>query len=158
MTGTIADMSKKSKSLAQNSLKTSKIIWIIQSLSPIIYTIVALVLAEQNGGIQQWQGMLSLNAITQNDYLIYGLWFFVLTSLIVGFYLARQFKLQRLESNLNIDQKSRLLLRHTSIILTIMDSAAIAALLFALMGGSIWHFLGIIFIVLNCKISQYPRL
>ncbi len=158
MTGTIADMSKKSKSLAQNSLKTSKIIWIIQSLSPIIYTIVALVLAEQNGGIHQWQGMLSLNAITQNDYLIYGLWFFVLNSLIVGFYLARQFELQRLESNLNIDQKSRLLLRHTSIILTIMDSAAIAALLFALMGGSIWHFLGIIFIVLNCKISQYPRL
>ena len=158
VTGTIANMSKKSKSLAQTSLNTSKFIWGVQSLSPIIYTIVVLVLAEQNGGVNRWQGMLSVGGLSQNEYLIYGLWGFVLISLTLGLYLAKQFKRQRLESSLHIDQKFRSLLRHTSIVLTIMDSGAIAALLFALIGGSIWHFLSIIFIVLNFKVSQYPRI
>ena len=72
-------------------------------------------------------------------------------SLIVGLYVAKQFKLKRLDPSLSIDQKSRLLLRQTTVVLTIFNAGATFALLFALMGGSIWHFLGIIFIVLNFK-------
>lgn len=154
----IAGMSNQSKPSAQTSVRVSKIIWVIQNLSLIIYVVVVLVLAEQNGGVHQWQGMLNAQEIAQHDVFLYIMWCFVSMSLIVGLYVAKHFKRKRLDPSLSIDQKSRLLLRQTTVVLTMFNGGATFALLFALMGGSIWHFLGIIFIVLNFKVSQYPRL
>ena len=157
MKGTIQAMSETSQASSNSSLRTSKIIWVIQSLTPVIYTLVVLVLAEQNGGVTQWQGMLGPKALPESDHLVPGLWCFALFALSAGFYVARQCRRQLSQLKLNSNQKMRLMIRYTSMTLIIMDSAAIAALLYALMGGSIWHFLGIIFVVLNCKISQYPK-
>tara|TARA_Y100000589_G_scaffold67746_1_gene59418 strand:+ start:9212 stop:9667 length:456 start_codon:yes stop_codon:yes gene_type:complete len=150
-------MSKSSNVSSCGSLRTAKIIWGIQSITPLIYTVVVLVLAEQNGGVTQWQGMLGPYVLPEGKQIIYGLWSFVFIMLLSGFYVAQQGRLQLSKLTLNLDQKLRLITRNTSITLLIMDSAAIAALLYALMGGSIWHFLGVIFLVLNCKVSQYPK-
>ena len=102
--------------------------------------------------------MLNAQEIAQQDVFVYIVWSFVSISLIAGLYAARHFKRQRLDPGLRIDQKSRLLLRQTTVVLTMFNNGRYLRLIICLNGRLHMALLGIIFIVLNFKVSQYPRL
>lgn len=136
-----------------------RLIWCGISLHPLAFVAAIFFLAEtgSNGGVMRWEGLPGADLKPLEDIFTHIIWGFSTLVLCLGFYCNYLFRRHRLESDFaTFSDHARQTVRHQVFVLQIMNTAGLAATVYVLLGGSIWHFLGINLICLICMFALFP--
>ena len=145
--------------LLNKYLLKMRLIWCGHSFHSLAFIAAVFFLAETggDGGVMQWKGIPGARLEPLDGVFTQLIWIFGSICISLGLYSHGRFRKQRLQTIFaNYEEGFSQTLRHQIFALQIINTASIGSLIYVLLGGSIWHFVGVNLITLICMTPIFP--
>ena len=138
-----------------------RLIWCGLSFHSLAFIAAVFFLAETggDGGVMQWKGIPGAELKPLDGMFTQLIWIFSILSISLGLYFHGRFREQRLQTTFaNYKECFSQTVRHQIFALQIINTASIGSLIYVLLGGSIWHFVGVNLVTLISMMPIFPKI